>query len=167
MNILFLGHSLIEFFDWQRKFPEHQVANLGVAGESVEGLLARIDGVCAKHPTADVIFLMTGLNNIAMEDYDFLGSYASILEKLQTAYPAARIYLLSILPVRVEFIANMLIQQINLHLRDLAAETGAEYIDLYPLFIDPEDHPAENCFTADGVHLSPEGYRRWADSLKI
>jgi hypothetical protein len=39
MNILFLGHSLIEFFDWQKRFPDHLAVNLGKAGESVEGLL--------------------------------------------------------------------------------------------------------------------------------
>jgi lysophospholipase L1-like esterase len=72
MNILFLGHSLIEFFDWQKRFPAHTVRNLGVAGESVEGLLSRLDGIIKTYPEADLIFIMTGINNIAMEDFDFL-----------------------------------------------------------------------------------------------
>ena len=41
-HLLFIGDSLIQFFDWQKRFPAYQITNLGVAGESVQGLLARI-----------------------------------------------------------------------------------------------------------------------------
>ncbi|HDH01537.1 MAG TPA: GDSL family lipase, partial [Nitrospirae bacterium] len=51
-DILFLGHSLIEFFDWQTRFPDHRVASLGVAGETVEGLLSRLDGIIKEYPYA-------------------------------------------------------------------------------------------------------------------
>ena len=68
MRILFIGHSLIEFFDWQRRFPTHSTVNLGVAGETTEGLLSRTEHVIESHPSADLIFLMTGLNNIAMDE---------------------------------------------------------------------------------------------------
>ena len=80
MRILFIGHSLIEFFDWQKRFPGHSAENLGVADETTEGLLARIDRIGGAHPSADLIFLMTGLNNISMDDFDFLGSYQEIVQ---------------------------------------------------------------------------------------
>ena len=66
MRILFIGHSLIEFFDWQKRFPGHSAVTLGVAGETTEVLLARIDRIRGAHPSADLIFLMTGLNNICL-----------------------------------------------------------------------------------------------------
>jgi len=37
-TILFIGDSLTEFFDWQKRFPGHKVVNLGSAGETVETL---------------------------------------------------------------------------------------------------------------------------------
>ena len=41
MDMLFIGHSLVEFFDWQVRFPGHRAANLGVAGESVADIRSR------------------------------------------------------------------------------------------------------------------------------
>jgi lysophospholipase L1-like esterase len=166
MDILFLGHSLVEFYDWQRPFPAHRVANLGVAGESVEGLLARIDQVTSQYPAADLILLMTGLNNIAMEDFAFCGIYRQILEKLAHAYPTARICMHSILPVRLEFISNQSIREVNSSLQNLAAATGVEFLDLYPLFLDAAGRPVAAYFTDDGVHLSDIGYEVWASVLK-
>ena len=99
MSILFLGHSLIEFFDWQKRFPGHSVVNLGKAGESVEGLLFRLDGIIKAYTEAELIFIMTGINNIAMEDFDFFDSYRGIISKLSAAYPNARVFVHSLLPV--------------------------------------------------------------------
>jgi len=37
-----MGDSLIEFFNWQERFPDREVFNYGIAGETAEGLLARL-----------------------------------------------------------------------------------------------------------------------------
>jgi len=31
-RIAFIGDSLTEYFDWQNRFPEYEVMNLGIAG---------------------------------------------------------------------------------------------------------------------------------------
>ncbi|MEK7196328.1 MAG: GDSL-type esterase/lipase family protein [Nitrospirota bacterium] len=162
MNILFLGHSLIEFYDWQKRFPAHKAVNLGVAGETVEGLLSRIDRITKEHPSADLIFIMTGLNNIAMDDFGFLGSYKKILEKLSPAYPSAKIFMHSILPVIVDFISNETIKNVNKSLEKLAVETDIEFLDIYNLFIDKKGRAIKDYLLDDGVHLSDKGYEVWA-----
>lgn len=61
---------MTEFFDWQQRFPEHRVMNLGIAGETVDGLLGRMDRVLLALHDPDLIFVMSGINNIAMEDHE-------------------------------------------------------------------------------------------------
>ncbi len=105
MKILFLGDSLIEYFDWQERFPDHEIANYGIAGESVEGLFSRLSRVKEVWTDTDMIFIMTGINNVAMGDFEFLDSYRNIIDKLSLFYPKARIFINSLLPSIVDFIS--------------------------------------------------------------
>jgi lysophospholipase L1-like esterase len=166
LNILFLGHSLIEFFDWQKRFPGHTVRNLGVAGESVEGLLFRLDGIVKTYPEADLVFIMTGINNIAMEDYDFLDPYREIIAKLSAAYPRSKIFVHSLLPVLVDFISNESILSVNNSIKALAGEMKVEFLDVHKFFIDKQGNPVKDYLLDDGVHLSDEGYNVWSGALE-
>jgi len=166
MKILFIGHSLIEFFNWQERFPAEKVVNLGVAGETARGLLARIDSIAETFSSADMIFLMTGLNDVAMEDTTFIDTYRDIVERLKTVYPNAIIYIHSILPTMVEFIDNELIEEVNRSIQRLAHDAGVEYIDVYHLFIDNNGRPIKEYFLDDGVHLSSNGYVAWSRMIE-
>ncbi len=166
MDILFIGHSLIEFFDWQNRFPAHRVMNLGVAGESVEGLLSRVGKITKVYPSADLIFIMTGLNNVAMEDFEFFDSYKKILESLSAAYPEARVFINSLLPTLSEWIPDKSIQNVNDSLKGLAKDTKVEFLDIYKLFIDGEGRIVKDYLLDDGVHLSDKGYAVWSEALE-
>lgn len=165
-TILFIGDSLIEFFDWQSRFPGHDIANLGRAGETVEGLLSRIGGTIRQHPSADLIFIMTGINNVAMEDIHFFGPYKEVLEEFMTSYPGAKIYVHSLLPTMLPWIGNSSIQEVNRSLEKIAEEKGAGYLDLYRRFVDGEGGTVKEYLLPDGVHLSDRGYAVWADALQ-
>jgi lysophospholipase L1-like esterase len=166
MNILLLGDSLIEYFDWQGRFPGHMCANLGMAGESVVGLLSRLKRTIKRYPEADMVFIMTGINNVVMEDIEFLDPYRSILEKLSSAYPDARIFINSLLPAAVDFISNDSIMIVNSSLKALADETAAKFLDIYTLFTDRNGKPIKEYLLEDGVHLSAHGYAVWAAALE-
>jgi lysophospholipase L1-like esterase len=166
MNILFIGHSLIEFFDWQKRFPAHKVANLGVAGEMVEGLLRRIESVTETHTSADLIFVMSGLNDVAMEEFGFIGSYREIIVRLKSAYPDARVFIHSLLPASVEFISDTSIWDVNSSLKELAFNAGVEYLDIYRYFTHADGRVIREYLLDDGVHLSDKGYDVWAGVLE-
>jgi lysophospholipase L1-like esterase len=165
-TILFLGHSLIEFFDWQGRFPGHRVFNLGVAGETAEGLLSRTERIITEHPGAELIFIMTGINDVAMEEFDFIGSYRKIIEKLKAAYPEARIFIHSLLPVTLEWVTDEAIREANRSIEACSKETNAELIDLYALFLDERRRAREDLFLPDGVHLTEKGYSVWAKAIE-
>lgn len=162
MNILFLGDSLIEYFHWQGWFSDHRVYNLGLAGESVGGMLSRLADVKEACPEADRIFIMSGINNLAMGDLEFIESYKETLEKLSSYYPGAVIYINSLLPAAVDFIPAGSIGMVNEALKVLAKDKGANYIDLYSKFINTAGRPIREYLQDDGVHLSMTGYEVWA-----
>ncbi len=166
MNLLFLGHSLIEYFDWQERFPGHKALNLGVAGETTEGLLSRVLKIKEVCPEADMIFIMTGINNVAMGDTGFFETCRVILEKLSSYYPDARIFVHSILPTMVDFITNESVRQANGRLKELSKDSGVEYLDIYGRFVDTNGSPVTDYLLDDGVHLGAHGYSVWSEAIE-
>jgi lysophospholipase L1-like esterase len=165
-KLTFIGDSLTEYYDWQERFPQYRVINLGVSGETVEGLLDRLDRIHSRINDPDIIFVMTGINNIAMEQYDISGDYKEIVSKLTSWFKNSKIVVQSVLPVRLEWINNNVIQDINRQLKKIAGEFSAEYIEVYGLFIDSADNAKRECLLDDGVHLSDKGYEVWANEVE-
>ena len=164
-RFLFIGDSLIEFFNWQKRFPDREVFNYGIAGETAEGLLARLPDITGRVQSPDLLMIMTGINNVAMEDYGFLLTYEKIITRLRETYGQATICMTSLLPVDLFFLGDA-IPRINKRLKDIAQKNSILYLDLYPLFIDENSRAITSCFEADGVHLSSDGYEIWAGALE-
>lgn len=165
-NLTFIGDSLTEYFDWEERFPEYRVTNLGVSGETVEGLLDRLKRVRSRINDPDIMFVMTGINNIAMEQYDISGDYKEIVSKLTSWFKNSKIVVQSVLPVRLDWINNNVIKDINRHLKKIADDFSAEYLDVYGLFVDPQGIPMRENLLDDGVHLSDKGYHAWANEVE-
>ncbi|MDA8239977.1 MAG: GDSL-type esterase/lipase family protein [Nitrospiraceae bacterium] len=166
MRLLFIGDSLIEFFDWAGRFTPHEVFSFGIAGETAEGLYRRLDTIIGKASSPDFVFIMTGINNLSMDDRGFVKTYAAIIARLKSRYPAARIFVHSLLPVCYPFIPNNEIRAMNKELRALAEREAVGYVDIHPLFLNKRGEPKASCFEEDGVHLSDEGYRIWSARIE-
>jgi lysophospholipase L1-like esterase len=162
-DIILAGDSLIEYYDWQGRFPSHRVTNLGISGETVEGLLRRTGRIITGHPPSDLVFLMSGINNLAMEDSGFTGAYRQVVEGFSSAWPGARIYVNSLLPTLLPWIPPGDITTINLSLKKLAAGTGALYLDVHALFLKAG---VKECLLEDGVHVSETGYTVWSGAIE-
>lgn len=166
MRLLFIGDSLIEFFDWAGRFAAHEVSNFGIAGETAEGLYRRLDTIIGMVSSPDFVFIMTGINNLSMDDHGFVKTYAAIIARLKSRYPAARIFVHSLLPVCYPFIPNDEIRAMNKELRAVAEREAVGYVNIHPLFLDESGEPISSCFEEDGVHLSDEGYRIWSARIE-
>ncbi len=165
-QLVFIGDSLTEWFNWQKRFPDHNVMNLGISGEPVEGLLARREHIRATIQDPAFLFLMTGINNLAMEHYDIAVPYREIVRNLTTWYKRSTVVVQSILPDTLEWISNDIIKDTNRLLEQIAREYDAEYLDVYRLFVDPQGNPKNAYLQDDGVHLSSMGYEVWADEVE-
>ncbi len=164
--MLFMGDSLVEYFDWQKRFPQHIVTNLGMAGESVQGLFSRVLTVRDVCDSPDLIFLMSGINNLAMGDTAFINFYRVALEKLKASFPATRLYVCSLLPVNADFIKDEDVLLVNRDLKALALELEAVYLDIYSSFHHDDGKINLDCLLEDGVHISETGYHIWSGELQ-
>jgi lysophospholipase L1-like esterase len=164
-KILLLGDSLTEFFDWQGRFPNHEVRNFGIAGETVQGLRSRLARVIGMYPEADLVFLMTGINNIAMEDRAFLGPYREVVAALIKRYGRDRTFVQSLLPVLLDWVPLSAIEGLNDSLHSIARDEGAAYLDIYSHFVDAKGRPIAAYLLDDGVHVSRRGYAVWSALL--
>lgn len=162
---LFIGDSLIEFFSWQNRFPDREIYNFGSAGETAEGLVSRLPNIISRFQAPKLIMIMTGTNNLAMEDYGFLLTYERIIDLLQDNWPQSAIVMTSLLPIQLYFLGEA-VPRVNTRLQDIAREKGVVFLDLYPIFLGPEGKPVRNYFEIDGVHLSDQGYETWARTLE-
>ena len=94
----FVGDSLTEGGRWQEWFPEFEAINLGVGGDTTEGLIERLDEVAAADP--DTVVLLIGTNDVANRRAveQVVRNIETILVNLRAALPDARILLQSVMP---------------------------------------------------------------------
>lgn len=164
-QLFFVGDSLIEYFDWQVRFPEHDVINSGIAGETVSGLLNRVKRIVNHKEQPDWCLIMSGTNNVVMEDYSFIPLYEKIVGVLLDAFPKARIIINSLMPIRMDRLSQTAIPRMNSSLYKLSQKTGTDFLNVFDLFIKEQADEKTSLFLPDGIHLNETGYRVWSDAV--
>jgi lysophospholipase L1-like esterase len=165
-QLLFLGDSLIEYFDWAARFPDYDVYNLGISGETVDGLQRRLRNIFSRVKAADHIFIMSGINNLVMGDEDFIDAYRNSVREISATYPSATIHIQSLLPVLFPYISNNDIRRMNSRLLAMASDQGVSFLDVHRVFLDEKGRPVSAYLLEDGVHVSEEGYRVWSEEIE-
>lgn len=150
--------------------------NQGISGETSAGLLKRLD--LFKETRPETIFLMIGINDLLRGESDqpLLEHQQQIVQALKVSHPHTQIVVQSILPHAAESdwegrdrllaISNQRIQDLNEQLETMARQEGVYFLDLYPLFANPDGDLRPELST-DGLHLSSAGYQTWAIALQV
>jgi len=150
--------------------------NLGIGGETTEGLLKRIPHELKARNSADgnIVFLSYGANDLAVKDGQQIVNSEQFRNNIKEAVTHARrfsneIYLVSILPFSQKIdgvVVNSGKKRINEDvvvynqiLKDIAAEDSLIYIDFYSAFLEDK----EILLSADGVHPNEKGYGMMAE----
>lgn len=170
-DIVFFGDSLTAGGDFARYFDQVKICNLGLSGDTLDGMKKRVSMIESVKP--EKIFIMGGINSLLDNNVDMtVKSYSELLDMIRERIPSAKLYVQSVLPIGTKkestwygggVCKNETIRTFNQKLRELAAEKGMEYIDLYPLY--EKDGKLNPEYTKDGVHIS-EHYEPWMDALK-
>lgn len=167
-DIVFLGDSLIYYGDFTHVFPGKVVCNLGLRGDTIHGLINRIEQVKILEPK--VVYLMVGINDVPTCSLDeFKENYESLIKLLINHLPGATLYIHSMLPVNhVCFKLSCQNDQIvtyNKLIKQLSIENNLKYIDLYSIYV--KDDILPDVLTYDGLHLNKESYQAWYSLLSL
>lgn len=158
---------------------EVNVFNLGIGGETTEGLLRRVEVEITARTSVEenLIFFFYGANDLAIKNGEEVVSIDQFKQNLEKAIGIAKkttdkVYLISILPIssKVEGVLSPAgkirtserVLLYNEGIRVVADRCKVELIDLYPLFNDREE-----LLSKDGIHPNELGYGLISEVVKL
>lgn len=171
-RVIFLGNSITQGGDWAKLTGDSTVVNRGIGADITFGLRARLADVTKRKPSK--LFVLIGINDISKDipDAVIAAQYRALIDSVKSQSPATRIFVQSILPLNPtvknfpqHYDKQERVVAVNRLLRRMARETGATYVDLWPIFVDRQNR-LDASLTGDGLHLNAAGYERWVRYLK-
>lgn len=165
-DIVFIGDSLTRGENFQERFPEYKILNLGRSGDTVSGVSDR--SYIISHFTPEKVFIMCGVNSLKTNSIeDIISQYESMIIKLMNENANSEFYVQSVLPIQNNKqegrLNNENIVKLNAELQKMAERHGATYIDVYSVYVDNGE--MNHQYTVDGIHLQEEYKYLWLDVL--
>lgn len=161
-DIVFFGDSLTYYGDFASLFPNKVVCNLGLRGDTIQGLIDRLDQLIILKPHK--VFLMTGINDIASSNLEiFEKKYNELIRSLIEKLPGVEIVVQGLLPVnnvdyKISCNNQQIIEGVSI-IHKISSRYGLPFIDLFLLYAREGILPYEE--TSDGIHLLPDAYNKW------
>jgi len=178
IELLLMGDSITDF--WRREegpfagkpvlddyFGHWKIANFGIAGDTTQGVLYRLQNGEGEGFSPRAVMLMIGTNNTRANNAGEISEgVGAVVLQLQQSFPEANILLLGIFPRgRADDPVRTEIAEINEIISGLDDGDTVHYLDIGNVFLDEGgDIPAE--IMSDGLHPGPQGYRRWAEAVQ-
>jgi lysophospholipase L1-like esterase len=174
-DVIFIGDSITQGWEgsgkevWAKYYAPRRAINLGIGSDRTQHALWRLDhgNLEGLHPKAAV--LLIGVNNLPDETNTprmVLEGVTAVVRKLREKLPETKILLLGIFPFRENFdIQRAKGLQVNQALRKLEDGKWIHFLDFGHIFIEPDGSIAKSMMP-DFVHLTPNGYRLWAEAME-
>ena len=177
-ELLLMGDSITDF--WRsdtgqfagkpvldKYFGKWKVANFGIAGDTTQGVLYRLQNGEGKGFKPKAVMLMIGTNNTGRNTAaEIAEGIGAVVLELQKDFPDAKILLLGVFPRgrNATDPARATISQINTIISKLHDGTRVQYLDIGAKFLDASGNiPAD--VMSDALHPSTKGYEIWADAV--
>ncbi|MBP5609627.1 MAG: hypothetical protein J6X66_15345 [Lachnospiraceae bacterium] len=166
-DVVFCGDSLVERCSWDEMYPELEVKNRGIGGDTVYGLMSRMDTIMATQPKK--LFVYVGINDVLFgrEPDDIINRYRELMDVI-AGYEGVKVYIQSILPVSAsQSDAERILldtHEIDEALAGLCEERGFTYIWLWDEYAG-DDWALLDEYYYDGVHINARAYKHWKEIL--
>jgi lysophospholipase L1-like esterase len=185
IDVLFMGDSITDWWRnpgrgggtngaipyggkavFEKHFGSMKVANFGIAGDTTQGVLWRLQHGEGEGYKPKAIMLMIGTNNTSRNSPPEIAmGVADVVFELRKDFPEAKILLLAVFPrngpssrVRAQ------IDEINKMISTLHDNQHVFYLDIGPKFLAPDGSIPQDIMS-DGLHPTSKGYEIWADAV--
>jgi len=176
IRIVFLGDSIMEEWSgpgqgiWSKYYAPLDAVNFGIIGNTTEFVRWRIthgelDGISPR-----VLILLIGTNNISASADGIFQGEIWIVKYIHAKLPKTRVLILGIFPRGADpkdpYVAGMRakIKMVNGGLALLENGKDIRYLDIGDKLMGADGKISADIMP-DGLHLSPKGYRIWADAM--
>ncbi len=168
VDVVFFGDSITEQMPLEEMFT-CRVANRGIGGDTVKGVLARVDQLESLQPKK--LFLMIGINSIGAAVANKGGlaeQYMILFDELTQRLPDTEIFVESVLLTdcaRRPDLDNDKVVAVNKLLEILCKRYGMTFLNINPEFTDETGSMIPE-YSVDGLHLSLLGMAHWRELLR-
>jgi lysophospholipase L1-like esterase len=167
-QVVFVGSSSIRMWKLQESFPGLDALNRGFGGSILPDSVHYFDRIVAAYKPR-LIVLYAGDNDVNAKHSPeaIAADFEAFLKKAHAALPRTRVIYIGIKPsikrwnlVDQVRAANKLIQAVCKN------DPFADFIDVDAVMLGADGKPNPDLFAPDGLHMSPAGYKIWADLLR-
>jgi beta-glucosidase len=173
-DLLFIGDSITQGWEgagkaaWAESYAKRNAVNLGIGGDRTQHVLWRLDNgnIDGIKPKAAV--LMIGTNNSGSNTPEEIADgIKAIVAKLRTKLPETKILVLAIFPRGADDkdARRQVNVKTNALVAPLADDKNVFFLDIGPKFLGADGSLSKEIMP-DLLHLSPAGYKIWADSIE-
>jgi lysophospholipase L1-like esterase len=178
IDVLFMGDSITDFWRSDRQpyagkpvfdkyYGNMKVANFGIAGDTTQGVLYRLQNGEGQGFSPKAVMLMIGTNNTGRNKAaEIAEGIGAVVLELQKDFPKAKILLLGIFPRSTpNNPARATIAEINTIISKLHDGARVQYLDIGSKFLDAEGAIPKDVMS-DALHPTTKGYEIWAEAVK-
>lgn len=178
IDVLFMGDSITDFWRnesgnfagkpiFDKYFAAMKVANFGIAGDTTQGVLFRLQNGEGQGFSPKAVMLMIGTNNTGRNSApEIAEGIGAIVLEMRKNFPDAKILLLGVFPRSTpNDPVRATIAEINQIIAKLHDKEHVFYLDIGSKFLDDAGNIPRDVMS-DALHPSGKGYEIWAEAVK-
>jgi lysophospholipase L1-like esterase len=162
-EIVFVGSSTIARWDTAAAFPDLKVINRGFGGSLLSESVRYAERIVIPYEPRLVV-LYAGDNDISQGwiSEQVASEFEKFVRVIHAKLPRTRILYVGIKPSVLRWLTDARMDRANDLIRAMCEKDDRlGFLDMGDVMVGWDEKPRPELFVADGLHLSPEGYRMW------
>lgn len=172
VDVLFVGDSITEGWDWQiwqKNFAPLNAANFGIGGDHTGNLLWRLQHGAIGNIQPTLIVLLIGVNNFGHlneSPEQVAAGVTKVVQQLELAWPNSKILLNAVFPFDQDAKSpnRAKVTELNQRIGKLGNNKTIFFKDYGSLMVEKNGNISPEIMK-DFLHPTPKGYQVWADAM--